>query len=122
MKGHSTKKRTRRNKDLGYIHASKLVGRDILLLGFVSLGQPHPYFKWAVAARLSNGQQLHFPAGVVVEDQIRNAPVLPVWAKLIWAKGTKHPYYKLLLAQIIDWKRAKPKRTKSEAVIHKDCE
>ncbi len=101
--------------DLGYVQAAKLIGRDVLVLGLIPLGQPHPYFQWAVDARLSNGQRLHFPAGVVVEQQVRESPVLPVWARLTWAKGSVYCYYKLLLAQTIEVRRAKRKRTKIKA-------
>jgi len=109
----------RSNKDLGYVHASKLVGRSLLLLGLRPLGQPHPYFQCAVDARLRNGQRLHFPAGKVVEQQIRETPVLPVWGKLTWQEGSAHSYYKLLLAQTIDWQRTKPKRAKSKVANQK---
>jgi hypothetical protein len=56
---------------------------------------------------------LHFPAGVVVEQQVRETLVLPVWARLTWKEGGEHPYYLLQLGQTIELRRAKPKRTKS---------
>jgi hypothetical protein len=113
MKSHGTKKRKQRKQaDLGYVHARKLIGRSLLLLGLRPLGQPHPYFRCAVDARLPNGQRLHFPAGKVVEQQVQETPVLPVWARLKWQEGSAHSYYKLLLAQTIDWQRAKRRRAK----------
>jgi hypothetical protein len=110
------KKRGRRRKaaDLGYVHARELVGRSLLVLGLRPLGQPHPYFRCAVDARLPTGQRLHFPAGKVVEQQIRETPVLPVWTRLLWQEGYPHSYYLLELAQTIDWKRIKSKRGKSK--------
>jgi hypothetical protein len=102
QKAKRRKQSNRRKADLGYVHPRELVGRSLLVLGLIPLGQPHPYFQCAVDARLPNGQRLHFPAGKVVEQQVRETPVLPVWARLLWQKGSNHPYYKLELAETIE--------------------
>jgi hypothetical protein len=107
-------------KDLGYVHARELVGRDMLILGLRPLGQSHPHFRCAVDARLPNGQRLHFPAGVVVEQQVQGAPVLPVWARLTLKEGSFHSYYLLRLAETIKVKRATKKRIHDKSIAQKE--
>jgi hypothetical protein len=109
MKTKSKKKQRQHRKLLqaGFIpcvHARSLIGKTMLILALKPI-EGHPYAKFVVHARLKNRLRLYFPAGVVVEQQIKETP-LPVWAKLLWREGIKHPYYILELARTISVERA----------------
>jgi hypothetical protein len=97
--------RRRAKADLGYVHASKLVGQVMLVIGLEPAQDDYPYARFIVRTRLQNGSRLHFHAGVVVEQQIKETP-LPIWARLLWREGIKHPYYILELARTISVERA----------------
>jgi hypothetical protein len=81
----------------GYVHPDKLIDQTLLLLGTRPFD--HPFFRVAVDARLGE-KLIHFGAGCVVEQQLCEPPItFPIWAKLVWAKGARHSYYKLIFAE-----------------------
>ena len=85
------------------VRATDVLGRTMLIepLSFV----PH-LMGVCVHARLETGEEFYFPAPKVVEVQLRENKLFPIWAKLVAAEGKNWTYYKLVFAEAVSWQRA----------------
>jgi hypothetical protein len=82
------------------VRASNLVGRTMLVIERRFLADGSPVIK----ARIDKKKHIIFKAGKVTDAQLDQAKILPSWAKLVEARGSKHRYHKFVWAETIAWK------------------
>lgn len=117
---HARRKTHKPPPDLGLIEPQRLIDSKMLVLG-IDPSENDAYNRWMVSARFTNGRSFYFPAGIVVEQQLRECRVFPVWARLVWHEGQQHGYYRLILARTTSIERINKQRRRKKKNAKAKC-